>query len=43
MKRVATKELVILLLLDALGLLFLIPCRHVAGNGLTLSSGFSAL
>lgn len=41
-KRVAAKKLVILLLLDAVWLLLLVTCGHVAGNRLSLSAGFGA-
>ena len=41
-KRVATKKLVILLLFDAVRLLLLVTCGHVAGNRLSLCAGFGA-
>ena len=41
-ERVTTKEFVILLLFDAVGLLLLVTSGHVAGDRLSLSAGFGA-
>ena len=41
-QRVATKIFVILLLLDAVGLLLFVARGHIAGNGLPLGAGFGA-
>lgn len=41
-KRVAAKEFVILLLLNAVWLLLLVTSGHVAGNRLSLCAGFGA-
>ncbi len=38
----AAKKLVILLLLNAVRLLLLVACGHVAGHGLTFGAGFGA-
>ena len=41
-ERMATKEFIIFLLFDAVRLLLLVTCGHVAGDRFTLSTGFGA-